>query len=88
MRQIETRLARLEKAAPDDDLFGLKKMTDDELEALCRDFHVWVLSREDCTELHADARAQLEQMDREARKRAEFYSRPDVAAACAKNRAK
>lgn len=88
MRQIETRLARLEKTAPDTDPFGLKKMTDDELEGFCRDLHVSILSREDCAELHAGARAQLEQIDREARKWAEFDSRPDIAAACAKNRAK
>ena len=88
MRQIETRLARLEKIAPDGDPFGLKKMSDDELVAFCRDLYVSILSREDCGELHTGARAQLEQMDHEACKWAEFYSRPDIAAACAKNRAK
>ena len=88
MRQIETRLSRLEKIAPDGDPFGLKKIGDHELEGFCRDLYVSILGREDCSELHAGARAQVEQMDREARIWAEFYSRPDIAAACAKNRAK
>ena len=88
MRQIETRLSRLEKIAPDGDPFGLKKMSDDELEGFCRDLYVSILSRDDCAEMHARARANLEQMDREARKWAEFYSRPDIAAACAKTHAK
>lgn len=72
MRQIVTRLARLEKTAPDDDPFSLKKLTDDELEAFCRNLHVSILSREDCAELHAGVEAQLERMDREACKWAEF----------------
>ena len=75
-------------AIPAGDPFGLKKMGDDELEVFCRDLYVSILSREDCGELHAAAGAQLEQMDREGRKWAAFYSRPDIAAACAKNRAK
>ena len=88
MGQIETRLSRLEKVAPASDPFGLKKMSDDELEGFCRDLCMSILSREDSAEMHAEARAYLEKMDREARKWAEFYSRPDIAAACAKNRAK
>ena len=84
MRQIETRLSKLEKAAPGSDPFGLKKMSDDELDGFCRHLYVTILSREDCPELHAGVRAQLAKMDREARKLAEFFSRPDIAAACAK----
>jgi len=88
MRQIETRLSRLEKTAPGGDPLGLKKLSDEELERVCRDLYVSILGREDCAELHAGASAQLEQMDHEARKWVEFYSRPDIAAACAENRAK
>ena len=58
-------------------------MTDSELSEYCQQILETILIRQDCAEMHEDARNELEAMNDKAREWQEFYRRPDIEAVCA-----
>jgi hypothetical protein len=89
VRQIETRLSRLEANVPPPDEFGIGKMTSHELEVMLHDVRKALIAHPE-TSADERERAQLALNEQEATVRSwlAFYQRPDIADAIARNRAK
>jgi hypothetical protein len=89
VKQLKTRIAKLEGAAPQDDPFGAKKMTDHDLEVALHDVRLAMIASNEISEQErARLRAELQEREDTVRSWLAFYRRPDIAASIASNRAR